>query len=215
MLKWLTRNSGDSRMTSLLSPPTLEYSDGPPNSRLIVSRDGDAWVFVDPPRKFWHSIRELFAYYLIYWLIGLGIMWGMVSWLAPFFSFPTFLRMMLGGFGDRAFVFEMLVVVTLTVVAIYAGTKQALTITLSRESVTFTSTSLSFLMKRFSNSLVVPRDELKSVSVARLSPHLVVCRRDKNRKLHYLIHSGRADAQWLAKRIAGELLGDAETTRAM
>lgn len=187
-------------------PPTaLEYSDRSRESRLIVSRDGDGWLFIDPPPKFWRSVGGLFASYLVFGLMGLGLMWGMFSWLMPTFSFVTFLRMMLGGFGDWAFVLEILIITSGTGIAIYAGTKQDLTIRLTRRSVTVTSTTLSLLMKRIPKSLVIQRSELRSVSVARFSPSLILRTYDK-KKARYLIRSGRNDALWLTKRIEGELI---------
>ena len=186
---------------------TLDYSDQPPGSRLIVRRDSDALIIDEPPMALWQQAKVL--------LLGVAVVGAIISTMVGllwwrFLSIrgitiaqvqSALLRIVPAWFLDWDFV--AVIVFVLAVVAVTSVVGSRIRITANQIVV---ETYVRWLGRRrgWTWSKALPRREIAFVTVDR-SGRMISLRSTDNSSLAKFVPTRRDDARWLARTLRLEL----------
>jgi hypothetical protein len=184
--------------------PVLEYTDRPPDSRLIVRRDADGnLVITDPATGVWEQMR------------GFGLWVGLQIALWPFFValvawwfgmsaalIRRLLPIMYGWFTDWRFLLQVLVaMLVILTVCIVAGTWSR-TYRVHGGSLQVETTHTWPL--RRTTRRTFERGEVAAIRAARFRGQITLIS-PQQKRLTDLMVMRRADAKWLARVLVHEL----------
>lgn len=187
--------------------PTLDYTDRPPGSRLIVRRDAGGLSITDPPTGLWHQLRGvLFIYAVLTGLFAVAALFAWRNWTGGFppITPRSTLAIVLKWLLDFILDLEVLIPLCIMLVVFTLIGRTSHHLHADREQLVMESRGRWWGNREWSRRRVIPRAEIGDIRTGGFGTQLLILS-PANKRMVAVSLTRRADTRWSARALRQEL----------